>query len=86
VLPLLVNVAAGRKRPARASEDDAADFVIRFDAFQELLDFKHHCSVHRIELVWPVQCDSQDAVFGLGEDGLVCHRILLRHFEDRSRE
>jgi hypothetical protein len=78
VLTLLVNVSARREGTTCSGKDDAADCLVRFDVFKQLLNVQHHCPVHGVELIGPVQRDSEDAAFGFGEDGLVTHRILLR--------
>src|SRR5204863_2941919 len=77
LLTLLVNVSARREGTTCSGKDDAADCLVRFDVFKQLLNLQHHCPVHGVELVGPVQCDSEDAFFGVGKDGLVSHRILL---------
>jgi hypothetical protein len=74
VLTLLVNVSARREGTTCSGKDDAADCLVRFDDFKQLLDLRHHCPVHGVELIGPVQRDSDDAVFGFGKDGLVTHR------------
>src|SRR4029077_4706735 len=75
VLTLLVDVATGGKRPARAGDDDAADAVIGVHRLHRIAEFRRELAVHRVELLRPVQRQDADAIFLFHKDVFV-----LTHF------
>src|SRR5205085_7490617 len=67
------DVAARRKGPARAGEDDHADLFIRLNLVKQAREIFAHRFVDRIEPVGAIKGDRGDAIFQLKEDGLVVH-------------